>query len=298
MNILTKISVVLLVIIVLVACPVFIKQATVIPHYKDLLEKEARQTTLLAQHLSAKEGVIKGIKAELEKAQSELAVVRRDKDSQITSLNAELRKSQISLTSAQALATRLQAQSDQAEKNAAAAGARTDAIAAAAAELRKTINKLTQDIVVVKDQNAQFQASLKRAEELVRVYKEQQAETVLKLETAQSLIAKYRQHVPNIDQIIAGKTGTSGVGGGGVDVNATILAVSEGIASINAGTAKGVKAGMRLVVYRGGQFVGYLKISEVDAQEAAGIMVDSVLTAQRGDKVTSPQALRNTTAGG
>jgi len=294
---LTKICVVFLVIAVLLACPVFIKQATTIPHYKDLLEKEARRTTLLAQHLSSEQGVIKGIKAQLDKAQNELAVVRRDKDGQITGLQAELAKSQLALTRAQALAARLQAQADQAEKNAAAAAARTDAIAAVAADLRKTINKLSQDIVVVKDQNSQYQANLRRAEELVRVYKEREADTVQKLETAQALIVKIRQAVPNIDQIVRGE-GVAGVDRGGVVVNATILAVSEGIASINAGTAKGVKAGMRLVVYRDDRFVGYLKISEVDAQEAAGIMVDSVLTAQRGDKVTTQQAVRSTTAGG
>ena len=67
---------------------------------------------------------------------------------------------------------------------------------------------------------------------------------------------------------------------------ATILAVKEGIASINAGSAKGIRSGMRLVVYRGAQFVGYLKIIEVEAQEAAGLMVDTAVQAQQGDKVT------------
>ena len=54
---------------------------------------------------------------------------------------------------------------------------------------------------------------------------------------------------------------------------------------------------MRLVVHRGDRLVGFLKIIEVEAQEAAGLMVDAEVEAQQGDKVTSQEAFRGAAAG-
>jgi len=293
---LTKICVVLLVVIILPASAVFIKQATTIPNYKDQLEKQKLLTTLVNQHLTAKEGEVKSMKVALDTAQGDVVKVQGDKDRVITTLRTERDGLAVELVKAKSANEVLQIQAVESAKLASTSGDRTDKLLVAAAEARAINNKLSQDIVLVKDLNAEQRASLTRAEELVRLYREQNAETVVTLEKAQALIASYRKHVPNIDVIVKGGTGPNGPGTLGV--NATILAVSEGIASINAGSARGVRAGMKLVVYRGGRLVGFLKIREVDAQEAAGVMYDSILTAQQGDKVTSQQALQNTTAGG
>ena len=54
---------------------------------------------------------------------------------------------------------------------------------------------------------------------------------------------------------------------------------------------------MRLAVHRNGRLVGYLKVIEVDAQEAAGLMVNTVLQAKQGDKVTANPKPRRATKG-
>lgn len=71
----------------------------------------------------------------------------------------------------------------------------------------------------------------------------------------------------------------------GPAITGHIRAVSEGIASINVGSANGVKKGMEFVIYRGGKFVGKLKIEEVRADEAGGLIRLGKLKPLPGDRV-------------
>ena len=295
MSILTKMCVVLLVVVLLAASPVFIRQATAIPHYKKLLEAEQIRGKLLDQDRKAKDLALERANGEIKRLAADLEVKKVDLNGQIAVLQGEVTKARLAQNDSAALAKRLEIQIAQLQTIAADAAKRTDVALADAAELRKTINKQNEDTILVKDQNSQLQAGLRRAEELVRVYKEREAEAVRDLEAKQEMLAKYAEIAGPYDQLV--KRG-SGTGAGAGDIRATILAVKDRIASINAGTAKGVKAGMRLVVYRNDRFVGYLKVIEVEAQEAAGLIIESVLEAQQGDKVTSEQTMRSATAGG
>ncbi len=295
MSILTKMCVVLLVVVLLAASPVFIRQATAIPHYKKLLEAEQIRGKLLDQDRKAKDLALERANGEIKRLAADLEVKKVDLNGQIAVLQGEVTKARLAQNDSAALAKRLEIQIAQLQTIAADAAKRTDVALADAAELRKTINKQNEDMILVKDQNSQLQAGLRRAEELVRVYKEREAEAVRDLEAKQEMLAKYAEIAGPYDQLV--KRG-SGTGAGAGDIRATILAVKDRIASINAGTAKGVKAGMRLVVYRNDRFVGYLKVIEVEAQEAAGLIIESVLEAQQGDKVTSEQTMRSATAGG
>ena len=291
MSILTKICVVLLVLVMLPASVVFIRQATAIPHYKQLLEAQHVRAKLLDQDRKVKDLALERAKGVIRRLGDELKVKTTDLSGQIAVLEGEVIKAQLAHNDAAALAKRLEIQIAQLQTIAADAAKRTDAALADAAELRKTINKQNEDMAIVKDQNSQLQAGLRRAEELVRVYKEREAEAVRELEAKRELLAKYIEE--------KGPIGKEGAGDSKVgDIRATILAVKNRIASINAGTAKGVRAGMRLVVYRNDRFVSYLKVIEVEAQEAAGLIIEPVLDAQQGDKVTSEQTMRSATAGG
>jgi hypothetical protein len=49
---------------------------------------------------------------------------------------------------------------------------------------------------------------------------------------------------------------------------------------------------MQLMIYRGSNFVGYLRIEEVDVNQAAGTVRDNVLDPMRGDRVATPASLR------
>ena len=67
--------------------------------------------------------------------------------------------------------------------------------------------------------------------------------------------------------------------------SAKVLAVNGDVASVNAGSRRGVKAGMRLILFRQDKFVAFLKVSETDADKAAGIITDRKLDPMAGDGV-------------
>ena len=64
----------------------------------------------------------------------------------------------------------------------------------------------------------------------------------------------------------------------GQKIDGQITAASGNTASVNIGSAKGIKKGMRLIVYRDNrntvQILGYLQISDVDLSESGGVIVD------------------------
>jgi len=70
-------------------------------------------------------------------------------------------------------------------------------------------------------------------------------------------------------------------------IHGTVTAVSSGVASINIGQAKGIRKNMMLKVYRGGKFVCHLRIDMVEADSAAGVVLDSQLDVMQGDKVAT-----------
>ena len=57
------------------------------------------------------------------------------------------------------------------------------------------------------------------------------------------------------------------------------------MASINIGSAKGIKKGMRLIVFREDNFVAHLQIELVDLNNAAGVIVNKRLEPRKTDKV-------------
>jgi hypothetical protein len=78
-------------------------------------------------------------------------------------------------------------------------------------------------------------------------------------------------------------------------VTGTILNLKNDVAEINIGSAKGIAPGMKLIIFRENPFVpfvAYLRVDEVDLNRAVGIIVDRKGEPMRGDKVTTPQALK------
>ena len=67
-----------------------------------------------------------------------------------------------------------------------------------------------------------------------------------------------------------------------------IVAIRNDIASIDVGSAQGVRENMRMVITHNARFVGYLEIYEVDPGAAAGIVKDKQVEPQVGDTVSFP----------
>jgi len=70
-------------------------------------------------------------------------------------------------------------------------------------------------------------------------------------------------------------------------ITGTVDSVRGDLVGINIGAAKGIKPGMKLIVYRGTNFVAHLRVQEVDVNQAAGVLTDKQLDPMPGDKVTT-----------
>jgi vacuolar-type H+-ATPase subunit I/STV1 len=73
----------------------------------------------------------------------------------------------------------------------------------------------------------------------------------------------------------------------GPKIEATVTAVKVDTASLNVGSASGVKKGMEFVIYRGASYVAHLQVEHVTASTCAGIVVDALLDVKQGDKATT-----------
>ncbi len=282
MSTLTKISVVILVVLVLLACPVFITMATILPHYKDLYEAKSKENRILAMNLEAKELAIRQLAetkkadtarnesmqaentAELNKAHAEAAALKAEKaqlEDKLNQMNAELAK----------LAASDKRHADQ-----------MDVLTKQVADVRDSRDKLAEENRRLMEDGKQAMLQRDRQEALAKRYQEQLAESRDREKDLQKRLEAAKSGggtaagAPSAAQPAPAGTG---------NITGTIDEVKGDVASINIGSAKGIRQGMRLIVYRGDTFVGYLQVAEVGLEDAAGF-VDGKLAAKVGDRVT------------
>jgi hypothetical protein len=91
-----------------------------------------------------------------------------------------------------------------------------------------------------------------------------------------------------------------GIGGGSADtvmfphgagetkIVGKVIAVRDDLVSISVGKVHGVKPGMKMVVSNGGNLVGFLRVEVVETGQSAGILVDRQLEPQVHDRVEWP----------
>ncbi len=276
MGIVTKISIVVLVVLVLLACPVFITLATVAPNYKALYIAEkaksqdnavaARHAKLAAQHADMQRKDIS------DKAQEKSTAGQIELD-RISAALQDARKS--SLTAQNDLMlfkAELQKLRADYELN----SARTEDLDA----------KWKDSIAAVEDlseENRQLAQDLKRAQ--------------LEYERVENVArARHEQLVASEEQLRRARSGgmeTSSASQADamvtsdVKITGTVQTVRGDLASVNVGSAKGVTPGMKMIIYRGANLVGFLRVETVDVGESAGIIFDRRLNPMQGDKVTT-----------
>jgi myosin heavy subunit len=275
LNILTKICIVVLVVLVLVACTVFINMATEPQSWRqyynmekqkaDLNLQAARYEKLHAERLSQE------LKESREKATglaADLAAARKDRvptPEQI--MAAELRKT---LDEQHTKLTALQADANAMVK-------RNQALSDQLEEKRKTIEELQNDTRKVHTENTELRGKLERADRVVR--------------SLQRQLQDRDERIHELEQQVA--RGPVGAGEGikspttGAKVAGTVTTVRGELASINIGAAQGVTRGMKLYIYRNDRFVGYITVSEVEEGEAAGVISDKQVDVLPGDQVTN-----------
>jgi uncharacterized phage infection (PIP) family protein YhgE len=290
LSILTKICIVVLVVLILLACPAFITQATVAPNYKyayeqEVIARDAAQQTARVYEIAAA------------RAQDQLTELRSSLTSEQDARQADVRRLRNQLAQREAEVADLQKQ--------------LASLATDLKDLRISHQKNVQQRQDLEERNMKLLAELDRVTDQARQLGEAlrtcegerdryaRANRLLKEQ-----IAELEQQIAEKDRRIQGLKGQ--VASGAVTdtdqtepvvqtddrIRGTVTAVREGMASVNVGSAQGVRAGMQLMIYRGSNFVGYLRIEEVDVNQAAGTVRDNVLDPMRGDRVATPASLR------
>ncbi len=281
MNILTKICVVFLVVTSLVAAVVFINLATVPQNWRDKYNREEKAHSLLKAKSQGQDEINSQLSSDLNNLRKSLAEQKTKAQAQQAMLIAD--KGRLNLVIA-----------DLNRKLAASATTPRDAGKAATEYLYKqqqalkaawdAESKAKLKMIELESQLLAEQAKNKRLEKALRVTQE-------KAQSQKDMITRLNDRLGELEVLKESKPGqTLSAPLPAIKLTGTISDVDDNLASVNIGSAQGLKAGMKLIVYRGDQFVGHLKIETVGASESAGVIVNRRLAPQRGDKVTSSLA--------
>ncbi len=73
----------------------------------------------------------------------------------------------------------------------------------------------------------------------------------------------------------------------GPKIDASVTAVVDDLASLNVGSASGVKKDMEFTIYRGENFVAHLRIADVGVDNSTGVITDRTREPKVGDKASN-----------
>jgi len=274
---LTKICVVLLVVVVLFACPIFIRQAVTGPNWmKAYMEQRERARTAEA------ESVNNGLLAQMWKTQYDQKSADASKTDQDRTVAIE----------------RLKGDVDRLTQEKLAGAGREKILADAVRDLENDVNKynnlneaITKQLDIQRADNVKLDGQLREAKDSITEYLADienltRANRVLKEQGAQkdNEIADLRAKLEaGGGAEPAGQT----VAVGAKKIEGEVTAVRANLASLNVGSADGVVKGAEFILFRGRNFVAHLRVAEVYASGCAGIIEDQVRPVKTGDKASN-----------
>jgi hypothetical protein len=272
--------VVVLLAVVCVAGPVFITQASIVPNYRQAYDNEWAKNRIFSSQIRVAEQVAAAATYDREKVKDlQAQIVERAGQAKIDDGQALAAKLEEVRTLTAATAD-LKIKLDNEIANAKLALEQSNASQARLEGARAANEKLTKEYAKTEDLLKQSQSQLARREsqkkfddEQIQELKDQNKDLLARV-AAGGAAAKPGETavVPEADAVISG----------------TVTAVKDDMASINVGSAKGVKTGMKFTIYRGAQYVGVFQVQgEVGLDSAAGVIVLKRLDAAMGDKVTT-----------
>lgn len=284
MSILTKISVVVLVAVVLVASGVFINMATVPQNYRHLWQQTQVRAERLEQLARVRETEAMKLQNQRDQLRQQLAREKRERvtdadqmQRQLADCKAQIAQAEKNKEAWEAVARKSQEslQAEQDRSTALRGELRTQQ--AKTNEAREEIRRLT-DLISEKEVQIDRMAHLLQKRQLELAEKEKRIE---------ELSARLAQRDTEGVTATPAAAGDVEVRGPEVPIYGTVTAydTDDNIASINIGTAKGVKKNMKLTIFRGEEFVAYMRVEWVDVSNAIGVVTTKRLQPQQGDKV-------------
>lgn len=281
MNILTKICVVLLLVASLVASVVFVSMATVGPNWRakyDAKVAELAKATTGQQDANQRLASVENTNKQLRDEKDKLAESTRVKTQEMLTEISTLKSNNTTLsTSLAGVNTKLEEIS--------ATGKRY------AEDIQNLRAKLEESEKAKQDLSGKF-AELQNqlVDEQSRVSRLQDS-----LKEEKSTSADYKRTIENLNAKLAAMEKVTGkkadevttVAAPATRVDGKVTDVSGNLVSVNVGSANGLRAGMQLIVYRADKLVGMLKLQEVSANQAVGVLEEKQCAPMSGDMVTS-----------
>jgi hypothetical protein len=261
---------VVLVLVVLLACPVFVMKATVDPFYRDKYEQEQLGRKLAEQDAAHTKVALTLAVTEREAAVQRAVAAETRLVDDVNNLAADKADVENRLAAMGTAVAQLTARLQAAQSISQSSVARASGLDEQAGKDRARISLLIQA-------KAQLEADVRTAHGL--------------LESARKQLYAAQEDLADKERVIArGKTtGTkSGVAATPSDISAAVVAVGKaGFISIDVGSARGIHRGMKLVIHRDGRFLGRLWITLVSPDDSAGDVIDKRGNVKPGDRVSS-----------
>lgn len=275
MSILTKVCVVILVLMVLIAVPVFITQATVPASWKTAYGKQAGRIKVLEMQAAHIQLALRQANALADKRLAELTDLRTANTTEVNDLKADLRSAKLAYVSLDKDLKDIRLDLMRLQATLKGEVERRFLLAGQLDKARTENKELSIETRQLEDESQESEAKSQRLDKVIKVYIEQ--------------LAGAQEEIKELQEMIAGGgTGkTKRVIVATARIEGTITTILGDLAGINIGSAKGMKSNMVLIVYRGSEFVARLRVQEVEIDEAAGTIFDKRLNPIKGDKVTT-----------
>lgn len=286
MNILTKISIVILVVLILAATPIFISQATLPPNYRDAFNKEHLARVAAEEQTRQAMFATQRANQKYDRVKKDATDYRREASLNIEGLEGRLAASKRDNANLQNDVTKIRGDLGKLKEQYDAIEKRRVLLSDQLKDLRTKYLKLTDDYRAESEKRKEKEADNRRLELVAGVLRhelENRRQTIAELDKK----IKYLEDLlpPELRGKLAKETTVEPIPDRPIE--GTLTAISDDVGSINVGSAKGVKQGMRLIIFRGDKFVAHFKVSEVDINESVGIVVDRQADPVQGDKVMS-----------
>jgi hypothetical protein len=280
--------VVVLVVLVLLAVPVLITQATVAPNWKDAYENMHDRTKVLEQTNRQYQLVAQLEQARARQAQQLADQTDADRLREVARLTEQVQQKDAKIRELSQQLNDIGAQLTQISLTLKKQVARNEQLAADLDASRKKTLRLDEQIRQLDEQLAERDIDIGRLERTVQFMRDSLGEKERQIE---DLREKLRKAGPAVAEGPDEGVGVveRPVPGEGPKIRGTIVAVDEDVASINIGSAQDVAKDMEFIVYRGDEFVCFLRIQQVGTNVAAGVVAEKRLTPMQGDKVMARQ---------
>ncbi len=275
MGILTKICIVVLVVLVLLACPIFITQATVGPNYRKHYEEMKLKADLAAVQSGFDSLALQRLTVERDQAVAKLAQGSAAMQEEISRLNADLAAEKQGSAKLRSDLDHIIGELTKLRSDYEGNSQRTVLLAEQRDKAFKQIEALSEESRRLGDQLKQTQLDSDRQNQIVRTLREQIVEREDRIHQLEQQLGPGAVAVKTDKPVVAAET----------RIHGTVTAIKGDLANVNVGSAKGVKQGMQLVIYRGPSYVAKLRVEQVDVGASAGVVIDRKLDPLQGDQV-------------